>query len=188
LNEDDPETSGDGTNNDSGGGNEDSAKPAESTLEDGAAKDKNSIYVGQVDYEATGGDVATFFSSCGSVERVTIVCDKHTGHAKGYAYVEFVDADSVENALRLDGKEFMGRELKVMQKRKNEFGMGASSYGYGGRGGGRGLEAVADSVEEGGDVVVAAAGAEAGAEGTTVHINNFMPKKNAAHENAKKSI
>jgi len=50
------------------------------------------------------------------------------------------------------------------------------------------LEAVADSVEEGGDVVVAAAGAEAGAEGTTVHINNFMPKKNAAHENAKKSI
>ena len=32
-----------------------------------------------------------------------------------FAYVEFAEASSVENALKLDGSEFKGRQLKVKQ-------------------------------------------------------------------------
>jgi hypothetical protein len=50
---------------------------------------RNSIYVGQVDYSSTPEELLAHFESCGTVERVTIVCDKFTGKPKGYAYLEF---------------------------------------------------------------------------------------------------
>jgi hypothetical protein len=42
-----------------------------------------SIYVGQVDYSATPEELLAHFGACGTVERVTIVCDKMTGRPKG---------------------------------------------------------------------------------------------------------
>ncbi|CAE7530957.1 pabpn1-b, partial [Symbiodinium microadriaticum] len=69
-------------------------------------------YVGQVDYEATIDDLRGHFAPCGTIKRVTILCDKFTGHAKGFAYVEFYDKVSVENALRLDDSTFLGRQIK----------------------------------------------------------------------------
>jgi polyadenylate-binding protein 2 len=54
-----------------------------------AARDKNSIYVGQVDYSATPEELVAHFEPCGIVERVTICCDRFTGQPKGFAYLEF---------------------------------------------------------------------------------------------------
>jgi polyadenylate-binding protein 2 len=45
--------------------------------------DKASVYVGQVDYAATPEELLKHFDACGTVERVTIVCDKMTGRPKG---------------------------------------------------------------------------------------------------------
>ena len=54
---------------------------------DSAAKAENrdacSIYVGQVDYGTTPEELLGHFEACGTVERVTIVCDKYTGKPKG---------------------------------------------------------------------------------------------------------
>lgn len=41
-------------------------------------------YVGQVDYEATAEELQAHFAPCGVINRVTIICDKITGHSKGY--------------------------------------------------------------------------------------------------------
>jgi len=113
------------------------------------AKDSCSIYVGQVDYAATPEELVSHFSACGTIERVTIVCDKYSGRPKGFAYLEFQDESSVENAVKLDGSEFKGRNLKVTPKRVNlpQFqrggpggrgGRGRGPPGRGFRGGGRG--------------------------------------------------
>lgn len=48
------------------------------------AIDARSIYVGNVDYGATPEEVQQHFHSCGVIHRVTILCDKFTGHPKGY--------------------------------------------------------------------------------------------------------
>mmetsp|Transcript_15491 Transcript_15491/g.31703 ORF Transcript_15491/g.31703 Transcript_15491/m.31703 type:complete len:140 (+) Transcript_15491:100-519(+) len=56
---------------------------------DKANTDGHSIYVGQVDYSTTPEELLSHFESCGTVERVTIVCDKFTGRPKGFAYLEF---------------------------------------------------------------------------------------------------
>ena len=46
--------------------------------------DENSIYIGQVDYEATIDELRVHFAPCGTLNRITIVCDPVTHHSKGY--------------------------------------------------------------------------------------------------------
>jgi len=83
-------------------------------------RDGLSIYVGQVDYSTTPEELLAHFDPCGTVERVTIVCDKFTGRPKGFAYLEFQTDSAVENAIKLDGSSFKGRTLKVTHKRVND--------------------------------------------------------------------
>ena len=88
----------------------------EQGLRDAVAKDgeeTTSVYVGQVDYSAAPEELHAHFEGCGTVKRVTILCDKFTGHPKGYAYMEFEDEEAVEKAVELNGSEFKGRQLKV---------------------------------------------------------------------------
>ncbi|TPX55323.1 hypothetical protein PhCBS80983_g05414 [Powellomyces hirtus] len=97
--------------------------------------DSRSIYIGNVDYSSTPEEIQGHFQSCGTINRVTILCDKWTGHPKGYAYVEFADPAIVNNALVLNDSLFKGRIIKVIAKRTNVPGMRG---GRGGRGGFRG--------------------------------------------------
>lgn len=78
----------------------------------GGNLDENSIYVGQVDYEAQPEELREHFESCGTIERITIGETK-SGQRKGYAYIEFADKEAVQSALLLNGSIFKGRELKV---------------------------------------------------------------------------
>ncbi|KAJ3159995.1 cytoplasmic RNA-binding protein [Geranomyces michiganensis] len=94
--------------------------------------DSRSIYIGNVDYSSTPEEIQQHFQSCGTINRVTILCDKWTGQPKGYAYVEFADPAIVNNALVLNESLFKGRAIKVVAKRTNIPGM------KGGRGGFRG--------------------------------------------------
>ncbi|KAE8445297.1 hypothetical protein EG329_013535 [Mollisiaceae sp. DMI_Dod_QoI] len=95
--------------------------------------DSRSIFVGNVDYAASPEEIQAHFQSCGSINRVTILLDKFTGHPKGYAYVEFSEPSLVAQALVLNESVFHGRNLKVVPKRTNVPGMNR------GRGGGRGV-------------------------------------------------
>ncbi|KAJ3411391.1 hypothetical protein HDV05_002316 [Chytridiales sp. JEL 0842] len=119
-------------------------KDMNSTPADADAKeeiDKRSIYVGNVDYSSTPEEVQAHFQSCGIINRVTILCDKYTGHPKGFCYVEFADSANVQNALALNDSLFKGRLIKVTAKRTNvpSFMRGGGRGGFrGGRGGFRG--------------------------------------------------
>ncbi|XP_021753223.1 polyadenylate-binding protein 2-like [Chenopodium quinoa] len=104
--------------------------------------DSRSVFVGNVDYACTPEEVQQHFQSCGTVNRVTIRTNKF-GQPKGYAYVEFVEPEAVQEAIRLSESVLHGRQLKVTAKRTNVPGMKqfrprrvASPYmgGYGFRG------------------------------------------------------
>ncbi|XP_047982251.1 polyadenylate-binding protein 2-like isoform X1 [Salvia hispanica] len=84
--------------------------------------DARSIFVGNVDYSCTPEEVQQHFQSCGTVNRVTIRTNKY-GQPKGYAYVEFLETEAVEQALLLTESELHGRQLKVSAKRTNVPGM-----------------------------------------------------------------
>jgi RNA recognition motif. (a.k.a. RRM, RBD, or RNP domain) len=51
--------------------------------EDREDVDARSIFVGNVDYGATPEEIQAHFQTAGSINRVTILLDKFTGHPKG---------------------------------------------------------------------------------------------------------
>ncbi|KAK3605716.1 hypothetical protein CHS0354_013513 [Potamilus streckersoni] len=97
------------------------------TVEEKIEADGRSIYVGNVDYQATAEELEQHFHGCGSINRVTIQCDKFSGHPKGFAYVEFADKDSVATAMALDESLFRGRQIKVCSKRTNRPGLSTTN-------------------------------------------------------------
>ncbi|EGO01730.1 hypothetical protein SERLA73DRAFT_70899 [Serpula lacrymans var. lacrymans S7.3] len=101
------ETANGGTSTES-----DSGVPME-TEEEKALSDSRSVFVGNVDYGATPEEIQAHFQACGTINRVTILCDKFTGHPKGYAYVEFAEPDFIDAALAMDNSLFRGRLIKV---------------------------------------------------------------------------
>ncbi|KAL5224524.1 hypothetical protein ABZP36_011163 [Zizania latifolia] len=96
--------------------------------------DARSVYVGNVDYGCTPEEVQQHFNSCGTVNRVTILTDKF-GQPKGFAYVEFLEVEAVQEAVKLNESELHGRQIKVAPKRTNVPGMKQPRGGRGGFGG-----------------------------------------------------
>ena len=86
------------------------------TYEEKVEVDARSVYVGNVDYGATAEELEQHFHGCGSINRVTILCNKFNGSPKGFAYVEFTDKDSVDTAMALDDSLFRGRQIKVKNR------------------------------------------------------------------------
>ncbi|CAN6253216.1 unnamed protein product [Urochloa humidicola] len=96
--------------------------PSASTAEAKEQVDARSVYVGNVDYACTPEEVQQHFQACGTVNRVTILTDKF-GQPKGFAYVEFLEQEAVQEALNLNESELHGRQIKVAPKRTNVPGM-----------------------------------------------------------------
>ncbi|XP_059998395.1 polyadenylate-binding protein 2-like [Lagenorhynchus albirostris] len=92
--------------------------------------DSCSIYVGNVDYGATAEELEAHFHGCGSVNCVTILCDKFSGHPKGFAYIEFSDKESVRTSLAIDESLFRGRQIKVIPKQTNRPGISTTDWSF----------------------------------------------------------
>ena len=91
----------------------------ESKVAEPSEVDARSIFIGNVDYHASPADLKEFFKECGTINRVTILLDKFTGQPKGFAYVEFAEAESIDKAVALNEAVLKGRQLKVTAKRTN---------------------------------------------------------------------
>jgi polyadenylate-binding protein 2 len=100
------------------------------SFEEKVEVDSRSIYVGNVDYGATAEELESHFHGCGSINRVTILCNKFDGHPKGFAYIEFADKDSVQTAMAMDESLFRGRQIKVVPKRTNRPGLSVTNRGF----------------------------------------------------------
>ncbi|XP_063556463.1 embryonic polyadenylate-binding protein 2 isoform X2 [Gorilla gorilla gorilla] len=103
--------------------------PLPGTPEEKVEADHRSVYVGNVDYGGSAEELEAHFSRCGEVHRVTILCDKFSGHPKGYAYIEFATKGSVQAAVELDQSLFRGRVIKVLPKRTNFPGISSTDRG-----------------------------------------------------------
>ena len=88
------------------------------------------LYVGNLPYETTESDLQTLFEATGQVSTVSIVRDRNTGQARGFAFVEMSDAEGARRAIsELDRHQLGGRSLTVnearpMTPRSNDGGMG----------------------------------------------------------------
>ena len=82
------------------------------TLED--FSEELSVYIGNIHRSTTVYDLHYHFSSCGTVKKVSIPVN-----ARGYAFIEFQNKESKENALLLNKSYFRGLVMTIMEKQSN---------------------------------------------------------------------
>jgi RNA recognition motif-containing protein len=100
------------------------------------------LYVGNLPYGTTDGDLQEMFGEFGAVDSAQVIMDRETGRSKGFAFVEMANDQAAQAAINaLNGKDLDGRALTVNEARPREDRGGRSGGGrggYGGGGGGRG--------------------------------------------------
>jgi cold-inducible RNA-binding protein len=94
-----------------------------------------SLFVGNLSFQTTEGELMAMFNQFGQVTRANIVMDRETGRARGFAFVEMPNDDEAAKAIAgLDGKSLGGRNLKVNEARpKTATRTPRASGGGGGR-------------------------------------------------------
>lgn len=96
------------------------------------------IYVGNLSFDTTEDDLKQAFTAFGTVDTVRIITDKFSGKSKGFGFVEMASKEEATKAIEeMDGKDVMGRAIKVNEARPKTEG-GRGEHGGGGRGGSRG--------------------------------------------------
>ena len=77
------------------------------------------IFVGNLPFSATDGEVRELFEQFGNVESVNIVTDRETGRPRGFGFVE-MSSGADEAIQALDKTEMGGRSLNVNEARPRE--------------------------------------------------------------------
>lgn len=90
-----------------------------------------SLYVGNMSYNTTEGDIRTLFEPFGPIAEVRIIGDK------GFGFVEIPEEQMAAAIEATNGKELGGRTLTVNEARPKTERSGGGGRGYGGGGGGR---------------------------------------------------
>ena len=91
------------------------------------------LFVGNLPYTATNADLERLFAEAGKVTSVSVMTDRATGQSKGFAFVEMSSKEDAAAAIkRFDGREGIGRILKVNEARPPERRPGGFSGGGGG--------------------------------------------------------
>src|SRR5688572_5926898 len=79
------------------------------------------LYVGNLSFQTTDTELQALFETAGSVSTVTVMRDRETGRARGFAFVEMAsDADALNAINTLNQSSFGGRTLAVNEARPQE--------------------------------------------------------------------
>ena len=84
------------------------------------------VYVGNLPFTASEEEIRELFEQYAEVESVFLSTDRTTGRPRGFGYVEmeFDDVDDVDDVGKaieqLDGKEWKGKILEVLEARPGE--------------------------------------------------------------------
>jgi RNA recognition motif-containing protein len=74
----------------------------------------NRLYVGNLAFHTTEGELQRTFSQFGTVSEVALVLDRETGRSRGFAFVAMATDQDANNAMtNLNGADLDGRTLKV---------------------------------------------------------------------------
>jgi hypothetical protein len=72
------------------------------------------LYVGNLSFDASEGDLTELFKGVGQVVSVEVVSHKQTQRSKGFAFVQMQSVEEAKRAvMELHDKEFMNRKLVV---------------------------------------------------------------------------
>ena len=89
------------------------------------------MYVGNLSFQTTEGDLDNLFAQAGEVESVRIITDRDTGRSRGFGFVEMSDENAAKAIAQFNGTELDGRELTVNEAKpqvRRDGGGGGGRY------------------------------------------------------------
>jgi cold-inducible RNA-binding protein len=75
------------------------------------------IFVGNLSYQTTEGDLSNLFEQVGQVESVNIITDRATGRSKGFGFLEMGEEEADKAIAQFNGAELNGRSIAVNEAR-----------------------------------------------------------------------
>ncbi|MDH5374059.1 MAG: RNA-binding protein [Acidimicrobiia bacterium] len=74
----------------------------------------NNLYVGNLTFNTSSGDLETLFGEYGEVTKAQVITDRDTGRSRGFGFVEMSTSDAAKAAIEaLNGRSVDGRDLTV---------------------------------------------------------------------------
>ena len=90
------------------------------------------LYVGNLPFHTDETQLQDLFAQAGTVDTVSVVRDRETGRARGFAFVEMAsDADAQQAINQLNSYQLEGRALTVNEARPKTAGGGGGFDGGG---------------------------------------------------------
>jgi RNA recognition motif-containing protein len=71
------------------------------------------LYVGNLPWSATDGELQALFAGVGQVISARVITDRETGRSRGFGFVEMDDEGANRAMAELNGKEMGGRPLRI---------------------------------------------------------------------------
>ncbi|RMF60204.1 MAG: RNA-binding protein [Calditrichaeota bacterium] len=88
------------------------------------------IYVGNLSFDVTRDHLREMFEAYGEVESADVIRDRYSGESRGFGFVQMPNQGEAESAIsELNGKEYMGRNLKVSEARPRRDHSGSRRFG-----------------------------------------------------------
>ncbi|PJB83982.1 MAG: RNA-binding protein [Acidobacteria bacterium CG_4_9_14_3_um_filter_49_7] len=88
-----------------------------------------SLYVGNLPYNASEDELRNLFAEHGPVESVRIITDRVTGLSRGFGFVDMETDEAAEAAIAaLNGADFKGRALRVNVSKPKEDNRNRARY------------------------------------------------------------
>jgi RNA recognition motif-containing protein len=79
------------------------------------------LYVGNLPFQTTETDLEELFATAGDVASITVMRDRATGRARGFAFVEMASDEGATNAVEaLNNSSYGGRNLMVNEARPQQ--------------------------------------------------------------------
>lgn len=75
------------------------------------------IFVGNLSFHTTEGEIRRQFERYGRVSSVYLMTDRNSGSPRGFAFVTMPDEDAEEAIARLNGNSLGGRSITVNEAR-----------------------------------------------------------------------
>lgn len=90
------------------------------------------IYVGNLSFDTTEGELESAFASYGQVQSARLAVDRDTNRPRGFGFVEMANEVDAQSAIAgLNGKDMQGRTLTVnVAKPREDRSSGGNRGGY----------------------------------------------------------
>jgi RNA recognition motif-containing protein len=75
------------------------------------------IFVGNLSYQTTEGDLSNLFEHVGQVESVNIITNRATGRSKDFGFLEMGEEETDKAIAQFNGAELNGRSITVNEAR-----------------------------------------------------------------------